>query len=99
VSGAQAGLVRELLAASLAAWDLAGGVEQTSDGVIVITGNKDIRIEPVPPGSVFRWTVIIDRRRRAALSLLAVLRQVRDALDPDFAASRVRVAVSPLVPS
>jgi hypothetical protein len=99
VSAAQAGVVRELLAASLAAWNVAGSVEQTSDGVIVITGKKDIRIEPGPEGSIFRWTVIIDRRSRGALSLLAVLHQVRDALDPDFAASRVRVAVSPLVPS
>jgi transposase InsO family protein len=99
VSGVPTVLVRDLLAASLAAWDVAGSVGQTSDGAIVIIGKKEIRIESEPEGSVFRWTVIIDRRRRRALSLLAVLRQVRDALDPDFAASGVRVAVSPLVPS
>jgi hypothetical protein len=29
----------------------------------------------------------------------SVLRQVRDALEPGFATTRVRVAVSPLVPS
>jgi hypothetical protein len=99
VSGVPTGLVRELLAASLAAWDVTGSVGQTSDGAIVVTGKKEIRIEPESTGSVFRWTVSIDRRRRGALSLLAVLRQVRDALDPEFAAGRVRVAISPLVPS
>jgi hypothetical protein len=48
---------------------------------------------------MFRWTVTIDGRTRPAISLLAVLRQVRGALDPGYAVSRVRVAVSPVVPS
>ena len=48
---------------------------------------------------MFRWMVMIDGRRRGAISMLAVLRQVREALDPGYAASRVRVAVAPLVPS
>jgi hypothetical protein len=48
---------------------------------------------------MFRWMVIIDGRRRGAISILAVLRQVREALDPGYAASRVHVAVAPLVPS
>ena len=47
---------------------------------------------------MFRWLVTIDGRERPAVSLIAVLRQVRQALDPGYAASRVRVTVAPLVP-
>ena len=92
--------MRELLAQSLVAWRVAGSVERAGDGALVIAGNrKDIRIEPAPPDLMFRWMVTVDGRRRGAISLVAVLRQVREALDPGYAANRVRVAVAPLVPS
>jgi hypothetical protein len=97
VSGATIDLGCELLALSLAAWRVGGNVERTSDG-IVIGGTNDIRIQPAPQDSIFRWIVTIDGRRRGAISLLAVLRQVREALDPEHAASRVRIAAAPLVP-
>jgi hypothetical protein len=42
--------------------------------------------------------VIVGDRRRGAISLVAVLRQVRTALDPGYATMRVRVAAFPLVP-
>ena len=88
----------KLLVESLAAWRLAGSVERAADGALVIAGSrKDIRIERVPH-EMFRWTVAIDGRRRPAISLVAVLRQVREALDPAYAANRVRVAIAPLVP-
>ena len=79
-------MVCELLAQSLVAWRVAGSVRRSSDGAILIGGNvKDIRIT-------------VDGRKRGAISLVAVLRQVRQALDPGFATNRVRVAVYPLVP-
>jgi hypothetical protein len=96
VSGAAIDLACELLTLSLAAWRVAGNVEQTSDG-IAIGGAKDIRIQPAPQDSIFRWMVTIDGRQRGAISLLAVLRQVRETLDPEHAASRVRIAAAPLV--
>ena len=99
MSGAEVGLVCELLTQSLVAWGVSGQVKRTSDGAIVISGRKDIRIEPAPEDSMFRWMVMIDGRVRSAISVLAVLRQVRQALDPGYAASRVRVAVAPLVSS
>jgi hypothetical protein len=102
MSGVPIELVGELVAASLAAWHLAGEATCTHDGAIVIerTGNTRLRIEPKPNDPNFRWLVTVDGRQRPAVSLLAVLRQVRAALDPDYAATRVRVSVaSLLVPS
>jgi hypothetical protein len=100
LSGAPSDLACELLAQSLVAWRVAGGVERASDGALVIGGNrKNIRIERAPRHLMFRWMVTIDGRKRGAISLVAVLRQVREALDPGYAANRVRIAVAPLVPS
>jgi hypothetical protein len=84
---------------SLAAWRVAGAVQRSHDGAIVICGaRKDIRIDPAPSDLMFRWMVTIDGRKRAAISVVGVLRQVREALDPGYAANRVRVALTPLVP-
>jgi len=99
VSGAPIDLAYELVRLSLAAWHVTGNVEHASDGAIVIAGKKAIRIEPGPRNTMFRWLVTIDGRKRGAISLLAVLRQVRQALEPGYAACGVRVAVAPLVPS
>ena len=93
-------LSRELLVQSLLAWRVAGSVARASDGALMIGGNgRDIRIGRAPPHLMFRWMVTVDGRQRPAISLLAVLRQVREALDPLYAANRVRIAVAPLVPS
>jgi hypothetical protein len=92
--------LRQLMTQSLLAWRLAGEVCGASDGAILVScDNYEICIAPAPPGVPFRWTVTIDGRRRAAISVIAVLRQVRTALDPGYAAMRVRVAMVPLVPS
>ena len=92
-------LVHKLITQSLAAWHVAGTVELTGDCTIVIDAKSEIRIAPAPARSVFRWTITIDGRTRPALSLLAILRQVRGALDPGYAACRVRVALLPVAPS
>jgi hypothetical protein len=41
--------------------------------------------------------VTINGRKRGAVSLIAVLRQVRTALDPGYAINRVRMAPLPVV--
>ena len=88
----------ELLARSLVAWRVAGSVVHADDGALVINGNaKNIRIERAPPHLMFRWMVTVDGRQRPAISLVAVLRQVRAALDPGYAMGRVRIALAPLV--
>jgi len=93
-----ADLVRELLTQSLKAWTIPGGVECDGEGVLVIGQNgKSLRIDTAQH-PMFRWTVSVDSRKRGAVSLVAVLRQVREVFDPGYAGQRVRVAVAPLVP-
>ena len=92
-------LTHALLVESLAAWRIEGNVARSGDGVLVIEGAKDIRVERAPTDMPFRWMVTVDGRKRPAISLVAVLRQVREALDPGYAANRLRIAVAPLVPS
>ena len=93
-------LALELLTQSLAAWRVASSIRSEADGVTVICGShKDIRIARAPDDLMFRWIVTVEGRKRGAISLVAVLRQVREALDPGYAGSRVRVAVSGLMPS
>jgi hypothetical protein len=99
VTSVSADHLHELMTQSLLAWRLTGNVNRTSDGAILVSCNThQIRIQPAPPGSPFRWMVIAGDRRRGAISLVAVLRQVRAMLDPGYATSRVRVAAFPLVP-
>jgi hypothetical protein len=91
LNGVPSDLVRELLAQSLLAWRLAGTVRVEGESTIVTCGNKDIQIDRTPHDSMFRWFVTVERRRRGASSLVAVLRQVRSALEPDYTANRVRI--------
>jgi hypothetical protein len=92
--------LHELMAQSLVAWRLTGSVRRTSDGAILVTCEpRNIRIEPAPSDMPFRWLVIVDNRSRPAISVVAVLRMVRAALDPGYAAMRARIAPVPLVPT
>jgi hypothetical protein len=92
--------LHDLLAQSLVAWRLTGSVCGTSDGAILVTcGPHNIRVEPAPSGGPFRWIVSVDNRSRPAISLVAVLRMVRAALDPGYTAMRARIAPFPLVPT
>jgi hypothetical protein len=91
--------VRNLMEQSLAAWRLRGSVQVTTEGAILMTcDTHEIRIEPASTDLPFRWTVTVGNRRRGAISVVAVLRQVRAALDPDYARSRALIAAFPLVP-
>jgi hypothetical protein len=92
--------LHELMVQSLAAWRLNGSVRGTGDGAILVTCEQhNIRIAPAPSGLPFRWIVMVDDRSRPAISLVAVLRVVRAALDPGYAAMRLRIAPAPLVPT
>jgi hypothetical protein len=99
VSEVAVDLACELLVQSLVAWRLVGDVRRSRDGAIVICGAlEDIRIDFAPSDPMFRWVVTTSHRKRQAISLVGVLRQVREALDPGYAANRVRVVLTPQVP-
>lgn len=91
--------VAELLAQSLAAWSSGGEVERAGPGVFLIgTVPRAIRIERASSGLPFRWMVTVAGRRRGAASLVGVLRQLRQAIQPDYAGIRLRIALAPMVP-
>jgi hypothetical protein len=94
------GLLCELLTQSLRAWRIAGEARRTNGGGILVWGaHREILVKPAPPGLPFRWLVSVDDRERPAISIVAVLRQVREALDPGYATRRVLMAAFPLVPT
>jgi hypothetical protein len=93
-------LLCELLTQSLLAWGIVGEARGAGGGAILVSGERrEILVKPAPPGLPFRWLVRVDNRERPAISIVAVLRQVREAFDPGYATQRVRVAAFPLVPS
>jgi hypothetical protein len=93
-------LLCELLTQSLLAWHVSGEVRRASGSAILVSRKcREILVKPAPPGLPFRWLVTVDDRERPAISVVAVLRQTREALDPGYATQRVRVSAFPLVPT
>jgi hypothetical protein len=91
--------MRELMEQSLLAWGLTGTACVSRDSTILVSCDMhEIRIEPASPDLPFRWMVTIGNRRRGAISVVGVLRQVRAALDPGYATMRPLIATFPLVP-
>jgi hypothetical protein len=90
--------LRDLLAESLTAWHFRGDVRSTGGAIWLSCNGAEIRVEPAPSGSPFRWMVTVNGRKRAALALPAVLRRVRAALDPQYERYQVRIAPAPVVP-
>ena len=100
MTAAPSDLLCELLTQSLLAWQIAGEAHRTGGGAILISGERgEILVKPAPSDLPFRWLVTIDDRERPAISIVAVLRQVREALDPGYRMGRVRVTAFPLVPT
>jgi len=89
-------LVHRLLAASLAAWHVAGRVECEADRIVLTAGEHTLLVaRGAPP---FRWTVTLDGRARGVTSIAGLLRLVRRVVDPDHQGSRLRIAPSALLP-
>jgi hypothetical protein len=89
-------LVHRLLAASLAAWQIAGRVERDGDRITLTAADQTLLIaRGAPP---FRWTVTLAGRERGVTSISGLLRTVRRVVDPDYQISRLRIAPSPLAP-
>jgi hypothetical protein len=90
------GLVQRLLAASLAAWHVAGRVERDGDRIALTAGEQTLLVARAAPP--FRWTVTLAGRDRGVTSIAGLLRLVRRVVDPDHPTSRLRIAPSRLVP-
>ncbi len=99
MTAAASDLLCELLTQSLLAWRVSGEVRRAGGAILVSGEGREIAVKPAPPELPFRWLVTVDERERPAISVVAVLRQVREALDPGYAMERVRVAAFPLVPT
>jgi hypothetical protein len=91
------GLVHRLLAASLAAWQVAGRVARDGDRITLTAGEHALLVTRGEPP--FRWTVTLAGRARGVTSIAGLLRLVRRVVDPDHQASRLRIAPPSLVPS
>ena len=88
-------LVHRLLAASLDAWRVAGGVTRDGERITLTAGEESLLVaRGAPP---FRWTVTLAGRERGVTSIAGLLRTVRRVVDPDHEASRLRIAPAPLV--
>lgn len=91
--------VLRLVEQSLIAWRVLARAARGDDGAIVVTGlGRMIRIERAAPDLPFRYMVTIDGRQRPAISVVALLRQLRGALDPTYEKTRVRIAAEALLP-
>ena len=89
-----------LLAQSLDAWRLTGEINRQGDAaLLIVAGDKRVRIARAPAGLPFRWAVADGERTRGATSVVGVLRHVRAALDPSHRSVRLRIAPLPPVSS
>lgn len=91
-------LLHVLLERSLLAWRLIGRARRVTEGTEIVALGRAVTVTRAPAGIPFRWMVTVDGRSRPAVSVIAVLRQVRHALDPGYASSRVRIAAMPVLP-
>ena len=94
-------LLSRLLAESVRQWCVPARVSVDGQGAVRVTClGREIIVERAASGSPFRWMVTVEgggvSRRRPALSVVSVLRQVRLELDPAYEKQRIRV-VPPVV--
>jgi hypothetical protein len=91
--------VHEVLAQSLAAWRVSGEVRHEADGaLLLVAGDKQLRISRAPADLPFRWMVAEGERTRGVISIAGLLRTIRAAVDPGYRPIRLRLAPQPLLP-
>ena len=87
-----------LLEQSLRFWRIPARVSRLDDALTVSGLGRELRIVRASPGLPYRWLVTNNARKRPALSVIAVLRQVRQALDPGYAAQKLRITAPMVLP-
>lgn len=95
-------LLSRLLAESVRQWRVPARVSVDGQGAVRVMGlGREICVERAAPELPFRWLVTVEggdtARRRPALSVVSVLRQVRLELDPAYEKQRIRVAAPVVV--
>jgi hypothetical protein len=91
--------VRNLIAQSLAAWRVVGEVRhEADDALLLVAGDKQLRISRAPADLPFRWMVAEGERTRGVISIAGLLRTIRAAVDPGYRPIRLRLAPQPLLP-
>jgi hypothetical protein len=91
--------VRELVAQSLVAWRVGGVVRhEADDTLLLVAGDKQLRISRAPADLPFRWMVAEGERTRGVISIAGLLRTIRAAVDPGYRPIRLRLAPQPLLP-
>jgi len=91
--------VREVLAQSLVAWRVTGEVRhEAHDALLLVAGDKQLRITRAPADLPFRWMVAEGERTRGVISIAGLLRTIRAAVDPGYRPIRLRLAPQPLLP-
>ena len=91
--------VRNLIAQSLVAWRVSGEARhEADDTLLLIAGDKQLRISLAPADLPFRWMVAEGERTRGVISIAGLLRTIRAAVDPGYRPIRLRLAPQPLLP-
>ena len=91
--------IAALLEESLAVWHLDGRVVREGDVLTLSARGQNLRISAAVEGGPFPWMVATAEKTRGVGSISALLRTVRNALDPEHAGSRLRLAPQGMLPS
>ena len=85
--------IAALLEESLTVWHLEGRLVRDGDGLTISVGERRVRIGLAAEDVPFPWMVVTGGKARGVVSLSALLRTVRNALDPEHAGSRLRCRI------
>lgn len=88
-----------LLRDTLVVWRLSGDVVAEGDRLVVSAAGRTVRVLAAPDDALFAWFVETAEKTRGAVSIAALLRTLRNTLDPEHAGSRLRLAPGPVLPS
>jgi hypothetical protein len=84
--------IAALLEESLSVWHLNGRVEFVGEVLVVSARGQTVRISVAAEGVPFPWMVVTAEKTRGVGSIAALLRAVRNVLDPEHAGNRLRLA-------
>ena len=91
--------IAALLEESLAVWHLDGSVVREGEMLLLSAQGQSLRIGAAAEGAPFPWMVATVEKTRGVGSISALLRTVRNVLDPEHAGSRLRLAPQGVLPS